>query len=297
MERVYHGLALLYITLIIPVVTGAGITCSGVGLYRIPGGTSCGVCESGYMCPVGLEDKIPCPPGKYRFSRGTASCDDCQIDTYSSALGSSQCTPCAIGWSTPIGSNNCSETCSDTYYMSVSSGATSICIPMKICNSSEWWKAGGMDGNSDRTCAPLTPCDTSWLISELSCTEGGTKKMCRFRNNYVVRAIPRASNQICIPYAQCGIGHYMYSQYVADHSGVIIRPQLCKPYSQCGSNQYMLVNGSLFEDRDNICVDLTSCIDGKEYEIIEPSSNRVSNAHQAINVNKTCFTNTVLFTG
>jgi hypothetical protein len=167
--------------------------------------------------------------------------------------------------------------CSEGYY---SSG--NACVLQTICDkTTQYYHVNTLGGHE---CFPYTACDVDFGEADF-CSENGQVRKCVFRNNYVQRPLNGTTDRICVASKKCGTDEYMYREQLTDNTGVVLRMQECRSYTECKVGEYHRVAGRQSEDRDNICVEVYTCLD-TEYEMVAPGN--VTN--RECQLRKTCDT-------
>ena len=160
--------------------------------------SSC-VCNFGYTGPDGGTCNA-CPAGKYKTVTGTLACEDCDINTYSTAIGEtvvSNCQRCPIHAQSPAGSTTLSSCVCNVGYIGPDGGTCNACVAGKYktvtgnvectnCRANTYSLATG--ATTIDTCQPCSPNSQSVVgsPSPTSCVcnlgftgaDGGTCNLC-----------------------------------------------------------------------------------------------------------------------
>jgi hypothetical protein len=228
----------------------------------------CTICPAGYSCPNDeLDDKIPCAPGSAQPNLGELGCVACEANQFANVSAQTRCFSCGVQFKTPPNSTSCSTDCSDGYYQE---GVK--CIAVATCDRTTQYYTVLSTGQ--RQCQLFSPanCNISYT-PDVPCTVGGIQRFCRFRYNYILHPLNGTNNRECVPGVRCSVGAYMYREQRTDSAGVLLRSQECREYTPCSPGHYYFVNGSITEDRDNVCLPWTSC-DDDHYESSAPDQSR-----------------------
>lgn len=131
-------------------------------------------CPAGFYCMGESTMPIPCPPGTYSSNVGSANCTLCSIGFYATSLQQQSCTPCPIGyfgrhnisiWA-PVRtslSNACEQCPLGTMSTLVGATSSDVCIP---CPAGTYGIATSV-GISITTCIP---CPTGTYNDNLRAT-------------------------------------------------------------------------------------------------------------------------------
>lgn len=143
--------------------------CLDAGYYYSSSQSKCADCPKGYYCPEDKSSAYPCPPGQFQPLAQQSMCLDCPANYQCPSSATSVPTACGNGVIAPQGSASClsaatgSVECNyDTYYLS-GTGAGSMCIKRTVgeCNLDTHYELSTpFNRTRERTCVPLTPCNT-----------------------------------------------------------------------------------------------------------------------------------------
>jgi hypothetical protein len=215
------------------------------GQYEFAGVRS--PCPAGSYCPSNSKVKVDCAAGTIQPAAASSSCLSCSVGTYAASTGQVACMPCDLGASSLVGASSCTL-CASGYYRSGSPGTCSI---MATCNLATEYYEYSSQFEANRVCRPLSPpCETNYLTLKKPCSSLAsdtsvtpTTRMCRFRDEYMLARNTTTLNRICIKHVQCKNDEYMYSEYLTDSHGLVLRNQTCKAYHECENGEYHVVNG------------------------------------------------------
>lgn len=161
--------------------------------------------------------------------------------------------------------SSCTSCIADMYYLHA---ATKTCqFRGEPCNLDTHYESPLSPANGTRICLPLTPCDTRF--QPISRSLAVNLPAIRVRFSYIREFQTKISDRKCWNFTACPLGHYMLQALEDDDAGFLRKELICRPYKPCIPNEeYMLLDGSLYGDRDYICSRYTApCALGFEYEV------------------------------